>query len=102
MVDTLKNKFAAIKKMDDFAGVSETEMTFAIKLSGIMPGDLSSPLFGTMGISLKNYTIGANIGNLPLVIAYTIFGVPLKNGGEKPWVVACPLRLSSFSCSSQA
>ncbi len=91
MVDTLKNKFAAIKKIDDFAGANETEMTFAIKLSGIMPGDLSSLLFGAMGISLKNYTIGANLGNLPLVIVYTFFGITLRNVGEKPWVAAIPV-----------
>ena len=91
MVDTLKGKFKAIKKIDDFAGANEVEMTFAIKLSGIMPGDLSSLLFGAMGISFKNYTIGANLGNLPLVIVYTFFGITLKNVGEQPWVVAIPV-----------
>ncbi len=91
MVDTLKGKFKAIKKIDEFAGANETEMTFAIKLSGIMPGDLSSLLFGAMGISLKNYTIGANLGNLPLVIVYTFFGIALKSVGEKPWVAMIPV-----------
>lgn len=91
MVETLKGKFKAIKKIDDFAGANETEMTFAIKLSGIMPGDLSSLLFGAMGISLKNYTVGANLGNLPLVIVYTFFGITLRNVGEQPWVAAIPV-----------
>ena len=91
MVETLKGKFKAIKKIDDFAGANEIEMTFAIKLSGIMPGDLSSLLFGAMGISFKNYTIGANLGNLPLVIVYTFFGITLKNVGEQPWVAAIPV-----------
>lgn len=91
MVDTLKGKFKAIKKIDDFAGANEVETTFAIKLSGIMPGDLSSLLFGAMGISFKNYTIGANLGNLPLVIVYTFFGITLKNVGEQPWVAAIPV-----------
>lgn len=91
MVDTLKGKFKAIKKIDDFAGANEMQMTFAIKLSGIMPGDLSSLLFGAMGISFKNYTVGANLGNLPLVIVYTLFGITLKSVGEKPWVAAIPV-----------
>ncbi len=91
MVETLKKNFAGIKKIDDFAGANEMEMTFAIKLSGIMPGDLSSLLFGAMGISFKNYTIGANLGNLPLVIVYTFFGITLKNVGEQPWVAAIPV-----------
>jgi uncharacterized membrane protein YdjX (TVP38/TMEM64 family) len=91
MICTILYKFAAIKKIDDFAGANEMEMTFAIKLSGIMPGDLSSLLFGAMGISFKNYTIGANLGNLPLVIVYTFFGITLKNVGEQPWVAAIPV-----------
>ena len=91
MVETLKGKFKAIKKIDDFTGANETEMTFAIKLSGIIPGDLSSLLFGAMGISFKNYTLGANLGNLPLVIVYTFFGITLRNVGEQPWVAAIPV-----------
>ncbi|MBQ2848366.1 MAG: VTT domain-containing protein [Clostridia bacterium] len=91
MVDTLKSKFKAIRKIDDFAGANELQMTFAIKLSGVLPGDLSSLLFGAMGISFKNYTIGANLGNLPLVIVYTFFGITLKSVGEKPWVAAIPV-----------
>ncbi len=91
MVDTLKGKFKAIKKMDDFAGANETEMTFAVKLSGILPGDLSSLLFGAMGISYKNYMVGANLGMLPLAIVYTLFGTALKSIGEKPWLAAIPV-----------
>ncbi len=91
MVNTLKGKFKAIKKIDDFAGANEMQMTFAIKLSGIMPGDLSSLLFGAMGISFKNYTIGANLGMLPLVAVYTFFGCTLKRVGEQPWIAAIPV-----------
>ena len=42
-------------------------------------------------ISYKNYMIGANLGNLPLVIAYSLFGYVLKNVGGKPWGVAIPI-----------
>lgn len=54
MVSTLSKKFKAVKKIDDFAGANEMEMTFAVKLSGLLPGDLSSLLFGAMNISFKN------------------------------------------------
>ncbi len=91
MVDTLKGKFKAIKKLDDFAGANEAQMTFAVKLSGLLPGDLSSLLFGAMNVSYKNYMIGANLGNLPLVLVYTGFGVALKSVGEKPWLAAIPV-----------
>ncbi len=91
MVDTLKTKFKAVKKIDDFAGANETQMTFVVKLSGLLPGDLSSLLFGAMNVSYKNYMIGANLGNLPLVIVYTGFGVALRSVGEKPWLAAIPV-----------
>ena len=91
MVDTLKKKFKAIKKIDDFAGANETEMTFAIKLSGLLPGDLSSLLFGAMGLSYKKYMIGSFLGTLPLAIVYSFFGYALKKVGEQPWVVAIPV-----------
>lgn len=91
MVETLSKKFKAIKKIDDFAGTNEVALTAVFKFAGLMPGDLSSLLFGAMKISYKNYMIGANLGNLPLVFAYTLFGYVLKNVGEQPWVVAIPI-----------
>lgn len=91
MVDTLSKKFKAIKKLDDFAGTNEVKLTAVFKFAGVLPGDLSSLLFGAMNISYKNYMIGATLGNVPLVIAYTLFGYVLKNVGEKPWVVAIPI-----------
>ena len=96
MVDTLKSKFKAVKKIDDFAGANETQMTFVIKMSGLLPGDLSSLLFGAMNISYKKYMIGANLGNLPLIIVYTSFGVALKNIGEKPWLAMIPVAAIIF------
>lgn len=91
IVDSLKKRFKAVKKIDDFKGANEMQMTFVIKLSGIIPGDLSSLLFGAINVSFKNYMVGANLGMLPLAIVYTLFGVALKNIGEKPWVVAIPV-----------
>lgn len=96
MVDTLKSKFKAVKKIDDFAGANEAQMTFVVKLSGLLPGDLSSLLFGAMNVSYKNYMIGANLGNFPLVLVYTGFGVALKSVGEKPWLAAIPVAAIIF------
>lgn len=93
MVDTLSKKFKAVKKIDDFAGTNEFKLTAVFKFAGIVPGDLSSLLFGAMDISFKNFILGSMLGNLPLVIAYTFFGYVLKNVGEKPWVVAIPIAI---------
>lgn len=91
MVDTLKKRFKGIKKIDDFAGTNETKLTGVFKFSGILPGDLSSLLFGAMNISYKNFLVGSTVGSIPIVFAYTLFGTLLKNVGEKPWVVAIPI-----------
>ncbi|MBQ3086670.1 MAG: VTT domain-containing protein [Clostridia bacterium] len=91
MVDTLKGKFKAVKKLDDFAGANEMQTAFVVKLSGLLPGDLSSLLFGAMNISFKNFLVGANLGMLPLAIVYTGFGTALKSIGEKPWLAAVPV-----------
>ena len=91
MVDTLRNRFRAVRKIDDFVGMNETKFTAIVKFSGIMPGDLSSLLFGAMNVSYKNYMAGATLGNIPLIIVYTLFGTLLKSVGEKPWVVAIPV-----------
>lgn len=91
MVDTLKARFKAVKKIEDFAGANEWKMTAVVKFSGILPGDLSSLLFGAMGISFNNYMFGASLGNLPLVIVYTAFGYLLKDVAQRPWVPAIPV-----------
>lgn len=91
MVDTLKGKFKAVRKIDDFVGTNEVKMTGLFKFAGIMPGDLSSLLFGAMDVSYKNFMIGSVLGNIPLILIYTLFGILLKSVGEKPWVVAIPV-----------
>lgn len=94
MVDTLKKRFKKVEKIEDFAGTNEWKMTAVVKFSGILPGDLSSLLFGAMNISFKNYMIGALLGNFPLIIAYTYFGILLKSeiAERYPWVaVAYPI-----------
>ncbi len=91
MVDTLKKKFKAVKKIDDFAGANETQTAFVVKLSGLLPGDLSSLLFGAMGTSYKSFMIGATLGMIPLCAVYTGFGCALRSVGEKPWLTAIPV-----------
>lgn len=92
MVDTLKTRFKAVKKIDDFAGANEMKTAAVIKFSGILPGDLSSLLFGAMGFSFKNHMFGSTIGNLPLILVYSFFGWVLREYAEKyPWVVSIPI-----------
>lgn len=75
MVDALKGRFKAIKKIDDFANVNNFAVVFIFKAGGLMPSDLSSLIFGAMNISFGKYYLAANLGMLILNILWTIFGV---------------------------
>ena len=74
MVDTLKQKFPKVKKIDDFTEANQSAVVFCIKASGLLPSDLSSVLFGAMNISFPKYLIAANLGMLPIDILWTLLG----------------------------
>lgn len=74
MVDTLKNRFPKVKKIDDFAGRNEFIISFLFKASGLIPGDTSSLILGAMDMSFKNFYLGATLGTLPLNIMWAILG----------------------------
>ena len=74
MVDTLKNRFPKVKKIDAFAGRNSFVISFIVKASGIIPGDTSSLILGAMDIPFKNYYLGATLGTLPINIMWAILG----------------------------
>ncbi len=74
MADTLKNKFPKVKKFDDFAGENEFIIVFLTKASGLIPGDVTSLVFGAMGISAKNFYIAGNLGVIPLNVLWVLAG----------------------------
>ncbi|HZJ77578.1 MAG TPA: VTT domain-containing protein [Clostridia bacterium] len=75
MLDSLKKRFVKIKKIDDFAQVNDFSLVLILKVSGILGSDLSSLIFGAMGIKFKPYFIASNLGLLPLNIMWTLLGV---------------------------
>lgn len=74
MVDTLKQRFPKIKKIDDFADANEFTVVFVVKATGLLPSDLSSLLFGAMNISFTKYIVAANLGMIPINILWTLLG----------------------------
>lgn len=74
MVDTLKKKFKAVRKIDDFAGQNDFTVVFLIKASGCMPSDVSSLIFGAMDLPFGRYFLAANVGMLPLNLLWTLLG----------------------------
>ncbi len=74
IVESLKGRFKAIKKLDGFAGENSFAVVFVFKAGGFMPSDLSSLIFGAMDIPFKTYFIAANLGMLVLNVLWTLVG----------------------------
>lgn len=74
-VNALKNRFKAIKKLDNFADENSFSLVLIFKAGGMMPSDLSSLIFGAMNIPFSKYFIASNIGMLFLNVLWTLVGV---------------------------
>lgn len=74
MVDTLRKRFPKVNKIDDFADKNGFIVSFILKASGIIPGDLTSLMLGAMNINFRDFYIGATLGTLPINIMWAILG----------------------------
>lgn len=74
MVNSLKKRFKAIKKLDDFTDANSTAVVFIFKAGGLIPSDLSSLIFGAMNIPFVKYFFTSNIGMLVLNFLWTLVG----------------------------
>lgn len=89
-VSSLKNRFKAIKKLDDFADENAFSLVLIFKAGGLMPSDLSSLIFGAMNIPFAKYFIASNIGMLFLNILWTLVGVKGDLSNPLSFVYALP------------
>lgn len=74
MVDTLRKRFPKVNKIDSFADQNGFIVSFILKASGVLPGDLSSLILGAMDINFRDFYIGATLGTLPINIMWAILG----------------------------
>ncbi len=78
MLDTLKERFPKIKKLDDFAGKNEFMVVYVVKASGVVPSDLMNVIYGAMNVNFWKFFIASNLGMLPFNILFTL----LANKGD--------------------
>ncbi len=78
MLDSLKEKFPKIKKLDDFAGKNEFMVVYVVKASGVVPSDLMNVIYGAMNVNFMKFFIASNLGMLPFNILFTL----LANKGD--------------------
>lgn len=90
LVNTLKNRFKAVKKIDDFAGENSFALVFIFKAGGLMPSDLSSLIFGAMNIPFGKYFVASNLGLLILNMLWTPLGVYADLSNPLSYLYALP------------
>lgn len=73
-INSLKTRFKAIKKLDDFADENAFSLVFIFKASGMIPTDLSSLIFGAMNIPFSKFYLASNSGMIIINILWTLLG----------------------------
>lgn len=99
IVDVLKKKYKAINKIDAFAGANNFSVVFVIKAGGLGPSDLTSLVFGAMGISFGKYYLAANLGMLILNVLWTLLGSYGDITNPFSFLIALPALLLGIAAS---
>ena len=99
MVNALKKRFKAIKKLDDFTDANSTAVVFIFKAGGLIPSDLSSLIFGAMNIPFGRYFITSNIGMLVLNFLWTLVGAKGDLTNPLSYLYALPALIFAFVAS---
>lgn len=94
MLDTLKKRYKAVSKLDDFTEENTFSVVFAFKVGGLLPSDLSSLIFGAMNVPFGVYFIASNLGLLVLNISWSIIGVIGDFTNPLTYVCMIPIGIS--------
>lgn len=90
VVDSLKNRFKAIKKLDDFTDENSFAVVFVFKAGGLMPSDLSSLIFGAMNIPFGKYFLASNLGLFILNVLWSLLGAKGDLSNPLSYLYALP------------
>lgn len=90
MVESLKKRFKAIKKLDDFTDENSFAVVFVFKAGGLMPSDLSSLIFGAMNIPFGKYFLASNLGLLVLNVLWSLLGAKGDLSNPLSYLYALP------------
>ncbi len=99
MVNSLKGRFKAIKKLDDFADENSFSLVFIFKAGGFMPSDLSSLIFGALNIPFGKYFVASNLGMLVLNVLWSLVGTKGDLTNPLSFLYALPALLFAIAAS---
>ena len=99
MVDALKGRFKAIRKLDSFADENSFSVVLIFKAGGFIPSDLSSLIFGALKIPFGKYFVAANLGMLVLNVLWSLVGVYGDLSNPLSFLYALPALLFALGAS---
>ena len=99
MVNSLKTRFKAIKKLDDFTDENSFAVVLIFKAGGLMPSDLSSLIFGALNIPFGKYFIASNLGMTVLNVLWTLVGSKGDLSNPLSFLYALPALLFAVAAS---
>ena len=99
MVNSLKGRFKAIKKLDDFTDDNSFAVVLIFKAGGLMPSDLSSLIFGALNIPFGKYFLASNLGMLVLNVLWSLVGTKGDLSNPLSFLYALPALLFAIGAS---
>lgn len=99
MVNSLKGRFKAIKKLDDFTDENSFAVVLIFKAGGLMPSDLSSLIFGALNIPFGRYFLASNLGMLVLNVLWSLVGSKGDLSNPFSFLYALPALLFAIAAS---
>lgn len=84
-VNYLRERFGAVKKIDNFADANSFAVVFIVKF-GLIPSDLSGLIFGAMGIPFGKYFAASNLACLALNFIWTLLGARGNLSDPHSWL----------------
>ncbi|MBQ4604580.1 MAG: VTT domain-containing protein [Clostridia bacterium] len=99
MVNSLKGRFKAIKKLDDFTDENSFAVVLIFKAGGLMPSDLSSLIFGALNIPFGKYFIASNLGMLVLNVLWSLVGTKGDLSNPLSFLYALPALLFAIGAT---
>ncbi len=91
MAEKLRNKYPKIKKLDEFADDNSFMVVFLVKATGLIPSDVSSMIFGAMGIDFKKFFAATNLGEIPIIVLWCLLGNKGSFSDPKTFLYVIPV-----------
>ena len=91
MAEKLRNKYPKIKKLDEFADDNSFMVVFLVKATGLIPSDVSSMIFGAMGIDFKKFFAATNLGEIPIIVLWCLLGNKGNFSDPKTFLYVIPV-----------